>query len=508
MPLKKAREPLGSGGKTGLLPVDWIVCLGISAALLAFCSRSSPLYPINYWVDANCFFTVGKAMMNGLVVYRDIYEQKGPLLYFLHGLAYLVSSDGFLGVYLLESLAFASFLLSALRTLRLYAPRASCLLPAALGALIATSASFGLGDSAEEFCLSMISWPLYWLLKLSGQEKEDRSFLPAAALSGVLAGCVLWIKFNLLGFHLGWIALFYALALRRGGPLQALKAGAAFLLGMLAASVPWLAYFGANRALGDLRTVYFYNNIFLYPVQSESLRAGLVHSLRNFSDGLGRNPGYAVPAAAGLLWILLRPKKCLPAFAKAGICACFALLAAGVYGGGRAYAYYPLILSPCAVLGLPPVLCLAGKAARRFRPAPARVRRLASGVGLALCLLLAYRGANDRRQLGADRSAAVQYQFAQVMRRTDDRPTLLNYGFMDGGFYTAADIVPTCKYFCILNIPLQEMWRAQDECLLDGAVEFVVTRDKALDSDRFGRYRLISSDSFYDVTYFLYRRAV
>lgn len=66
-----------------------IFCLAAAAALLAFCSRSSPLYPFNYWVDSNCFFTVGKSMMKGLVTYRDIYEQKGPLLYFLHGLAYL-----------------------------------------------------------------------------------------------------------------------------------------------------------------------------------------------------------------------------------------------------------------------------------------------------------------------------------------------------------------------------------------------------------------------------------
>ena len=55
------------------------------AALAAFltitvCSKSSFLYPLNDWVDVNCFFTVGRGMLHGLVPYRDLYEQKGDLL--------------------------------------------------------------------------------------------------------------------------------------------------------------------------------------------------------------------------------------------------------------------------------------------------------------------------------------------------------------------------------------------------------------------------------------------
>ncbi len=53
----------------------------VSFAVLAVCSKSSFLYPFNDWVDADCYFTVGKGMMQGKVVYRDLFEQKGVLLY-------------------------------------------------------------------------------------------------------------------------------------------------------------------------------------------------------------------------------------------------------------------------------------------------------------------------------------------------------------------------------------------------------------------------------------------
>ena len=80
----------------------FLFSFAVAFLVITVCSRSSFLYPINDWVDSQCFFTTGRAMFNGSVLYRDIYEQKGPLLYFVHGLAGLVSETNFIGVYLVE----------------------------------------------------------------------------------------------------------------------------------------------------------------------------------------------------------------------------------------------------------------------------------------------------------------------------------------------------------------------------------------------------------------------
>ena len=71
----------------------YLYCLLISIVFLAVATKSSFLYPLNDWTDPNCFFTVGKGMMNGKVIYKDLFEQKGPLLYFIRGLAYLISNE-------------------------------------------------------------------------------------------------------------------------------------------------------------------------------------------------------------------------------------------------------------------------------------------------------------------------------------------------------------------------------------------------------------------------------
>ena len=90
--------------------------LGIAALVLVWCSKSSPLYAFNDWMDANIFFTMGKSMLRGRVLYRDVFDHKGPVLYLLYGLAACVDNTGFGGVLLLETAAFAAFLWLGLRS--------------------------------------------------------------------------------------------------------------------------------------------------------------------------------------------------------------------------------------------------------------------------------------------------------------------------------------------------------------------------------------------------------
>ena len=56
-------------------------------------------------------------MLFGVVPYRDLYEQKGPLLYALYALAYPVSHRSFFGVWLMEIAAAYAFLNLSYRTM-------------------------------------------------------------------------------------------------------------------------------------------------------------------------------------------------------------------------------------------------------------------------------------------------------------------------------------------------------------------------------------------------------
>ena len=96
-------------------------------------------------------------MKDGGVLYRDIYEQKGPLLYLIHAAAACLSDTSFGGVYIMEALAMTVALYAAYRLMRLRAGMGFSLGAAAFfGAAFASCAAFIRGDSAEEFCLPLL----------------------------------------------------------------------------------------------------------------------------------------------------------------------------------------------------------------------------------------------------------------------------------------------------------------------------------------------------------------
>ena len=79
-----------------------IYILFIAIICITICSKNSFLYCFNDWEDENAFMTVAKGWLNGLIPYRDLFEQKGPLLYLIFVIANLIHETSFIGVYILE----------------------------------------------------------------------------------------------------------------------------------------------------------------------------------------------------------------------------------------------------------------------------------------------------------------------------------------------------------------------------------------------------------------------
>ena len=95
----------GLTDKSKLTRFELIFLILAASLTITFVSTSSPLYPFNPWDDVNVFFTLGRGIKHGLVPYKDIFDHKGPLLYFIYFLAVLISEKSFVGVWLIECIA-------------------------------------------------------------------------------------------------------------------------------------------------------------------------------------------------------------------------------------------------------------------------------------------------------------------------------------------------------------------------------------------------------------------
>ncbi|MDD3334355.1 MAG: glycosyltransferase family 39 protein [Eubacteriales bacterium] len=450
----------------------------LAAAALFFCSKSSPAYPLNDWSDANIYFSAGKGILQGKVMYRDLYDHKGPLLYALHALCALLSPSGFIGVYLLEILCGALFLTVSYGFIALYGGEKSAPLALPLLALmIYTSFSFQLGDSAEELTLPLCLFTLYDTLRYLKAEPKMSMPPLRLLLHGFLLGCVFWTKFTLCGLQ-GAALLCLLYSAGKGGWRSALTALGWMLLGFFLSTVPWLLYFGLNNGLEPWLKTYLYDNLFLYSSSEDAvgLVARLKLMLQSALDWVVQNPLYSIPTLLGILGQALRKKAAVRERLVWILCFCFSAL--GVFIAGRTYPYYPLALSafapafflwPCRRLSP----WLAARSSRRFGLAA-----FACAVGIGLCPVLSPNVADNFAQ---PREETMQYQFAALINETPGA-TLLNYGFMDAGFYTAAGIAPSVKYYHQTNVPLQEMLDEQERYVTEAICDYVVTRDRQPDS--------------------------
>lgn len=483
-------------------------CLLIAFGCMLICSKSSPLYPINDWSDANIYFSMGKGMATGRVLYRDIYDHKGPLLYALHALCYLVSPLSFLGVFFMEVISFALFLMSAWKLQRLYgASNAFYLVLPVLALLVLSSLSFQQGDSAEELCLPLLSWPLYALLAYLKTGYPKRMRTSTLLWSGLFCGCVLWIKFTMLGLFAAWIlVVFLSLATRRQWK-DAWVSVLWFSAGVALATLPWLLYFGVSDAVLPWLKTYLYDNLFLYSGAEGAwgLLARGKAMVKSALDWYGQNLRYAVPVTFGLLWMSVR--KTAVRWEKLSLWAMVGVAALGVFIGGKSYLYYGLILAAFTPVGFAPISVFAEK-----RIAALFTRRaLCASVTAAMCvlsILLCYPlSPNTQTTFLKSKEDTMQYKIAAVIAKTPGA-TLLNYGFMDAGFFTATGIVPNVKYFHQTNVPLQEMLDEQARYVREGLCDYVVTRGNEPESIT-QNYELIAEEKtpegFWYEKVYLYR---
>lgn len=515
---------------------EFLGACGISFLLMLLLTRSSFLYPYNNWDDSNSYFSMGKSMFHGILIYRDIFDQKGPYLYFLYGLCSLVSGTTFRGVFLMEILLGAADLLLIGRILKLFCrPQTAAFLSPILLACMCASKSFYWGGCAEEICLPFLLFPLYVLLRTL-QHSRRAEFSPRDVfLSGLCCGFVFCVKFTLMGFFLGF-ALSVILTCRSFREFARLAGW--FLLGTLLPFVPWVIYFGITGGLDDWYRVYIYTNVFLYSdFGANSHGASASQKIYDLAKLLYwlilDNLQYFIFVIAGLLWMLLRKgasfaERIAPALM-------FALTFLFIYIGGAHLPYYAFPLTAFAVTGMAGAGVLLDRIAARVvlqKSIPAdgarkagSSRRTAGNImlvtaGILLSLVISYavifRCSWNMDYLGTPKDQIFLTSFTEDINKDreagivdKDLTTLLNIGCLDSGLYTTTGIYPTCYWFQTQTLPGGEVDREQLSYILEGRTDYIVARDSYPEAI-FEHYEQI--DEFHqtlqpqDFTYYLFRK--
>ena len=137
--------------------------LPISIIFLLFYSyTTSPLF-MHEGMDSAVFKTMGLAILQGKVPYLDIFDHKGPVLYFINALGqYLI--PGRLGIFCLQAIGLFIVLICFFKTANLFIGKFTSFV-SVLITLLVYGGVIQEGNQCEEWMMIFFSVSLYYILK-------------------------------------------------------------------------------------------------------------------------------------------------------------------------------------------------------------------------------------------------------------------------------------------------------------------------------------------------------
>ena len=227
--------------------------------ILLFASPDSYLRDLFNRVDSACFYMCGKAWFSGMMPYVDFTDSKGPVLWFIYGMAHLISPRDYTGVYWLSCISFTITLWLIYRSALLLLPTRRMAVAVALLMPIAYFYPYIHEEvKTEHFAQPLIALCLYGTLLLQFGHDLRRVTPPRVmAAIGAAVGCVLLMKYSFVPMLL--IFALYALIASRQWGCGVWRSAMYFTVGLVVAVVPWLLVLLVQGCLQAFVQQYFIN---------------------------------------------------------------------------------------------------------------------------------------------------------------------------------------------------------------------------------------------------------
>lgn len=432
---------------------------------------------MNEWSDANIYFNVGKCIFNGRTLYAEAFDHKGPLIFFIYGLGYLISNTTFHGVFIFELLSGLMLVSAVYLTAGLYLRKEYAFVVAILTMLVMLLYSHT-GGAPEEFILAFVAISLFLFLHhFKGHNVQHRASY--MIWHGVLFAATVFTKINLAVFWVFPVAAIFLMLLLNKEYKNLFVNLLSFLVGVFIITLPLLSYFYVNNALSDAYETYIVLNS-KYGRLNEPMLIISRLAYRMYLD-LQSDAVSFVLIMAGVFYF---PFKFLDTFIqKISIFLAGLSLYLMIYIAPSFYFYYPLPMVSFVSLGVIVFLKLIADV----------ITLRSSRMVLALVLCFGLLFGIQRKALfqtgglillRIDEPDGVVTQFSKIIVK-EKNPTFANFGVgEENAIFTRCNIVPNVKYFITPNIT-RNMWpdmiKDRTKNIEDKALDFIVLTNTSAD---------------------------
>lgn len=229
-----------------------ILFLIIFSIILSLGTNYSPLNKAGLNHDCGIFSYVGFAMQEGKILYTEVWENKGPLLYLIYYLGLLINKE--IGMYILELIAIFISVIFSYKSIKVIT---NSNLYSVLGTIYSFSiysVTFENGTISENFALPLICMGVYIFSKYTKTNEISNARI---LVFGILTGLILQIRLNILAIFLAIFIIITINLLFNKKFIEILRWLAFGLVGVIISVIPSLVYLLKNGALVEcLNTAY------------------------------------------------------------------------------------------------------------------------------------------------------------------------------------------------------------------------------------------------------------
>lgn len=476
--------------------------------LVAMClfTSSSPLFAFKQGQDENIYYSIATGMANGLDLYKDMFDHKGPVFFFVYMLAYFINPGEFTGVYLLEVIMLSLSVFMVYKITRLYTGDIASIVAAFASIPVLFNQNYTReGGSLEQMYISLMLLALYFVIR---GNMKSRTFM----LEGLIFAIVFFSKFNL---SLAWPFMMLFVAARFIGNKDfkgLLKAVFYYICGFAIVAVFASFVFVIKGQFSIFIDSYFLFNIKYGAVTgiSDTVRQVI---LRYYSAILENKLSFFL-AVTGIAGIAFSAKYC-DIYARFMLPPVYMATVFLMYAGSNSYEYYYSIIAGFACFGIVVIT------AHIYEKIPTIfLNRRLPIVAAVVCVLMTF--TVNKSMLDSfifDTEPSGQDVLVYEMNRLseDGDVSFFEYDMLESGFYKAANAAPYVKYFFYPNIDdaAYSGVREEQTSYIDEAKTEYIVFERYSNEDYVNDEVVVKSYEFVSMyetqngtgkTYFLYKR--
>ena len=224
-------------------------------AVMLLISKDSYLHDLPNHNDSAWFFMCGKAWMNGLTPYVDFADSKGPLLWLIYAIGYLLTPHSFIGVFWLSCVAWTATLWLSWRSALVYIKDNRLAFVAMLFVALAGLQPLVHNETrCEDFAMPFVAYIIYVICLAT---KCGRWNWTMGMGIGVCLAATALMKYNITMMMLPFALLAYTMA-QQQCHTSLLRSIWQTVCGALVLTIPFLAYFIDKGNLMDFIHEYLF----------------------------------------------------------------------------------------------------------------------------------------------------------------------------------------------------------------------------------------------------------